>query len=88
MDKHDQLRSSPQAKQLLENREAIQKMLSSPDTKKLLQQLQKKDSGTLQAAAQAALQGDSSALRHLAQELSGNPEAAKAMDHLNQTLKK
>ena len=85
---YDQLRSSPEAKQLLENQEAIKKVLSSPDTKKLLQQLQKKDSGKLQAAAQSALQGDSAALSNLVRELSGNPEAARAMEHLNQRLTK
>lgn len=85
---YDQLRSSPEAKQLLENQEAIKKVLSSPDTKKLLQQLQKKDAGKLQAAAKSALQGDSAALSNLVRELSGNPEAARAMEQLNQRFTK
>lgn len=53
----DQLSSNPQAKQLLENQKAIRQMLANPETRKVLQSLQKKNVGRLQAAAQSALPG-------------------------------
>ena len=45
----DQLSSNPQAKQLLENQKAIRQMLANPETRKVLQSLQKKNVGRLQA---------------------------------------
>ena len=82
----DQLGSNPQAKQLLENQKAIRQMLANPETRKVLQSLQKKNVSRLQAAAQSALQGDTSALTGVLQELSADPQAAKAMERLNQTM--
>ena len=38
----DQLSSNPQAKQLLENQKAIRQMLANPETRKVLQSLQKR----------------------------------------------
>ena len=84
----DQLSSNPQAKQLLENQKAIRQMLANPETHKVLQSLQKKNVGRLQAAAQSALQGDTSALSSVLQELSSDPQAAKAMEQLNKTFNK
>ena len=80
----DQLSSNPQAKQLLENQKAIRQMLANPETRKVLQSLQKKNVGRLQAA----LQGDTTALSSVLQELSSDPQAAKAMEQLNKTLNK
>ena len=84
----DQLSSNPQAKQLLENQKAIRQMLANPETRKVLQSPQKKNVGRLQAAAQSALQGDTTALSSVLQELSSDPQAAKAMEQLNKTLNK
>ena len=84
----NQLSSNPQAKQLLENQKAIRQMLANPENRKVLQSLQKKNVGRLQAAAQSALQGDTAALSSVLQELSSDPQAAKAMEQLNKTLNK
>lgn len=75
-----------QMKQLLENQGALRQVLSSPDTKKVLTQLQKTNTKQLQAAAQAALQGDPSALSGILQTLSANPEAARAIEALDKKL--
>ena len=66
----------------------IRQMLANPETRKVLQSLQKKNVGRLQAAAQSALQGDTTALSSVLQELSSDPQAAKAMEQLNKTLNK
>lgn len=84
----DTLRDHPQAKQLLENQKAVRQVLASPETRKLLQSLQKKSAGQLQAAAQAALQGDSSALNQVLNDLAADPQAKQAMDRLEGALHK
>ena len=63
-------------------------MLANPETKKLLQSLQKKNVGRLQSAAQAALQGDTSALTGVLNELSSDPQAAQAMEKLENAMNK
>ena len=61
----DQLKENPAAKELLANQKAIRQLLADPETRKVLSSLQKKNSAQLQAAAQSALQGNSSALSGL-----------------------
>lgn len=84
----DQLHQIPQAQKLLKDQAALRQVLSNPDTQKVLAQLQKTDASQLQAAAQAALKGDSSALNGILRKLSQDPEAAKAMNALNKKLSK
>ena len=84
----DTLRDHPQAKQLLENQNAIRQVLASPETRKLLQSLQKKSAGQLQSAAQAALAGDPSALNQVLRDLASDPQAKQAMDRLEGALQK
>ena len=82
----DQLKENPAAKELLANQKAIRQLLADPETRKVLSSLQKKNSAQLQAAAQSALQGNSSALSGLLQELSSDPQAAQAMQKLDKNL--
>ena len=82
----DQLKENPAAKELLANQKAIRQLLADPETRKVLSSLQKKNSAQLQAAAQSALQGNSSALSGLLQELSSDPKAAQAMQKLDKNL--
>lgn len=82
----DQLKENPAAKELLANQKAIRQLLADPETRKVLSSLQKKNSAQLQAAAQSALQGNSVALSGLLQELSSDPQAAQAMQKLDENL--
>ena len=84
----DQLHQIPQAQKLLKDQAALRQVLSNPDTQKVLAQLQKTDTSQLQAADQAALKGDASALNGILRKLSQDPEAAKAMNALNKKLSK
>ena len=84
----DQLHQIPQAQKLLKDQAALRQVLSNPDTQKVLAQLQTTDTRQLQAAAQAALKGDASALNGILRKLSQDPEAAKAMNALNKKLSK
>lgn len=65
---------------------ALRQMLTSPDTRKVLELLRGRDAGQLQSAAKSAMQGDASALTRLVEELVQNPEAAAAMENMNRTL--
>lgn len=78
----EQLGETPQGKALLENQAALRQLLSSPDTRKVLQLLRAKTGEQLQSAAQSALAGDPSALQRLAEDLSKDPAGAEAMDRL------
>ena len=82
----DQFKDIPQGKKLLENQKAIRQLLANPEAKKLLSALQQQNAGQLQAAAQAAMKGDSTALSGVLNQLSHDPEAAKAIEKLGQTL--
>ena len=82
----DQLSSNPQAKQLLENQKAIRQMLANPETRKVLQSLQKKNVGRL-GSKTPRLHTDE-ILIALSSSVSENEYAAKAMEQLNKTLNK
>lgn len=77
-----------QVQALLRNQEALRQTLSQPETQKLLGQLRKKDPEQLQAAAQAAMKGNTAALAGILQDLSRNPETARAMEQLDRKLSK
>ncbi|MBR2490649.1 MAG: hypothetical protein IKB65_04120 [Ruminiclostridium sp.] len=76
-----------QVQDLLKN-QALRQTLSSPETQKLLGQLKKQDPAHLQAAAQAAMQGDASGLAGLLRTLSRDPDTARAVEELNRKLSK
>lgn len=79
----DHLANTPQGKELLQNKKALFALLHRPETKTFFEALGQKDSGQLQAAAQAALQGDASLLNTLMKDLSQNPDTAKAVEELS-----
>ncbi|MFQ9410382.1 MAG: hypothetical protein ACLR1T_04145 [Evtepia gabavorous] len=83
----DQLSSNPQAKQLLENQKAIRQMLANPETHKVLQSLQK-ERGPPAGRGAVRPAGGYLCLSSVLQELSSDPQAAKAMEQLNKTLNK
>ena len=83
----NQIMNSPEAAKLLGNKETLDALSKSPDVQKFMQMLQDKSGGSLQAVAEAAMRGDTSKLSQLVNEVSQNPEAAKAINNLNQKLK-
>lgn len=80
------LNAAQEAKKVLNSNAAIRQALNSSEAQQVLKALQSKDSARLQAAAQAALKGDASALSGIIGELAQNPEAGKAMERLNQRM--
>ena len=78
----EQLGETVQGKQLLENQAALRQLLSSPDTRKVLQLLREKTETQLRSAARSALAGDPTALQKLAEDLSRDPAGAAAIQRL------
>jgi hypothetical protein len=76
-----------QGKDLVENQAHLERLLKSPAAKQVAQLLRRQDGAALQAAAQAALQGDSTALQGVLQSLQRDPDAARAMDQLEKDWK-
>lgn len=84
----EQMLNSPEAANLLKNKEAIMALSNSPDAQKFIQLLKKTSGGTLQAAADAAMKGDPSQLSKLVNEVTQSPEGAKAVSNLSQNIPK
>ncbi len=79
---------SPQAAQLLKNKDQVMKMMNSPDARKLMELLQQNGGAGLQGAADAALKGDPSKLMGMVQQLMHSPEGAKTVEKLNRDMMK
>lgn len=86
--KPDDLMSSPEAAALLKNKSAVQGLLSSPDTKKLMDMLNQNAGGGLKTAADAAMKGDPSALMGLMQQVMGSKEGAALVDRIQKSVPK
>lgn len=78
--------SSPEAASLLQNREALQSLLSSPETKRLMEVLSRQNGGSLQQAAQQARKGDLSGLSSMLRGLSATRDGAEALQDMEKKL--
>ena len=79
---------SPQAQQILKNKEKLMGMMESSDVRQLMRLLQQTDADRLQTAAQAAMKGDTQQLTQIMNRIMTNPEGAQAMERLNKNLPK
>ena len=84
----EQIMNSPEAMKLLKNKEALMALSNSPEAQKFIQILKQKSGGNLQEAAEAAMKGDPSQLSKLVNEVTQNPEGAKAVSSLSRNLPK
>jgi hypothetical protein len=82
----EQLLSSPEAANLMNNKDALQSLSNSPEAQKLIQILSQKNGGNLQAATNAAMQGDPSQLGKILSEATQNPEIAQAIQNLSKNF--
>lgn len=80
----DELMKDPKAAGLLKNRALLQRMLQSPDTKRLMATLNQKFGDQLQHTAQSAVQGDTQALSALAKQVMESQEGARLLQQINQ----
>lgn len=77
---------SPEAAALLRDRGALKKLLSSPEAKRLLEQLSPQDTARLRQAADRVRQGDTAALQSAAADLMARPESAALLRQLGGRL--
>lgn len=85
-DLNEMLRS-PQAAELLKNRQALESLLRSDEARRLLDSLNQNSGGGLKNAAQAAMKGDGTQLMGLVQGLMNDPKSARLVQDLNAKLK-
>lgn len=78
---------SPQAAELLKNRQALESLLRSDEARRLLDSLNQNSGGGLKNAAQAAIKGDGTQLMGLVRGLMNDPKSARLVQDLNAKLK-
>lgn len=78
--------NNPQAAKLLKDRAAVEQLVKSPDTKALMEMLSR--GGGLKAAAEAAMKGDATQLQGLLDRLMKDPNGAKVVERINQSVTK
>lgn len=83
----DQLMKDPKTAGLLKDKAAMERLLTSPEVKKLMELLSSSPSAGLEQAAQAAMRGDAGGLKDLVGRVMGDPEGAKAVENLNKTIR-
>ena len=78
--------NTPQAERLLRDKAALEKLLRSPDTKALMEMLERQ--GGLQAAADAAMRWDTTQLQSLVGKVMGNPAGAGVVERITRSAPK
>lgn len=77
---------TPQAEKLLKDKAALERLLRSPDTKALIEMLERQ--GGLQAAADAAMRGDPTQLQNLVGRVMGDPNGAGVVERIKRSAPK
>ena len=82
----DELIKDPKAAGLLKNKEALQRLLDSPDTKRLMEMLNRNAGEHLKSAAGAAAKGDTSQLMGIVQQVMQSKEGAQVIGRISQSV--
>ena len=82
------LMKSPEAAALLKNKEALARIMSSPDTKALMEMLNRQSGSSLKGAADAAMKGDTKALTGIVERLMQSKEGVEVVGRINGVLPK
>ena len=77
------LMSSPQAANLLKNKQGLENLMKSGEAQRLMELLNRNAGGGLKDAAQSAMKGDSAQLMSLVEGLMKDPQSAKLVENLN-----
>lgn len=78
---------SPQASNLLKNKQAIESLMKSAEAQKLMELLNRNSGESLKNAAQSAMSGDSKQLMSMVQNLMSDPNNVKLIEDLNKKIK-
>lgn len=77
---------APEAAALLKNKAALQTILSSPETRKLMSALSRQNGSHLKDAAQKAKQGDLSSLSAMVNQLASSAEGSQLIEKLQSSF--
>ena len=80
--------SSPQAAELLKNKQGLENLMKSGEAQRLMELLNRNAGGGLKDAAQSAMQGDAAQLMGLVEGLMKDPKSAKLVEDLNKKVGK
>lgn len=78
---------SPQAAELLKNKQAMENLMRSGEAQRLMEMLNRNSGGGLKDAAQSAMKGDGTQLIDLVRGLMNDPKNAKLVQDLNAKIK-
>ena len=84
----DDLMKSPEAADLLKNKDMLAGLMKSPDTKKLMDLLNRQAGSGLKGAADAAMKGDASQLMGLVSSIMKSQEGAAVVERINKSVPK
>ena len=79
----DELMKDPKAAGLLKNKELLKSIMASPDTKRLMDLLNRSAGGSLKTAAAAAAKGDPAALTGILNQVMRSEEGAKVVERIS-----
>lgn len=79
--------TSPEAANLLKNKQAIESLMKSGEAQRLMELLNQNAGSGLKDAAQSAMKGDTAQLMGLVQGLMKDPKSAKLVEDLNKKIK-
>lgn len=79
--------TSPEAANLLKNKQAIESLMKSGEAQRLMELLNQNAGNGLKDAAQSAMKGDTTQLMGLVQGLMKDPKNAKLVEDLNKKIK-
>ena len=82
----DELMKDPKAADLLKNKDLINRLLNSPDTRRLMDLLNQSAGGGLKSAADAAVRGDPGQLTSLLNQVMKSKEGAQVVERINGTV--
>ena len=84
----NEMLNSPQAADLLKNKQAVESILHSQEAKRLMELLHQNSGGGLEQAARSAMGGDPSRLMGLVENLMRDPQSAGLVENLNKKVPK
>lgn len=84
----NEMLNSPQAADLLKNKQAVESILHSEEAKRLMELLNQNSGGGLEQAARSAMSGDPSRLMGLVENLMRDPQSAGLVENLNKKVPK
>lgn len=82
----DEMMQSPEATDLVKNKQKLMQLVNSPDAKKLIELLSQNNGNDLQNAAHSAIKGDTTALMSMMQQIMQRPDGAKAVEGLSKKI--